>query len=246
MELRETIDLEVERLGLPGLRTELAALQQELWALGRQGEELQVAISLWDRWMIFSDTPAEAQVKDTRERAAQVERSLAFVRKQLDAAHAQLGELCPPFAVALGLCECLPLAYTGVTVEGWLLKRVAGGGDLRAALTELAGLLRRTYFPSLDFAALRARLAELGIETWLRFVVVPGLTDSPATIGPIADYAASLGNVTRVEVLPFHQLGRSKWADLGLEYELAATPEPSVELTEATREIFRSRGLLTY
>ena len=162
MELRETIDLEVERLGLPGLRTELAALQQELWALGRQGEELQVAISLWDRWMIFSDTPAEAQVKDTRERAAQVERSLAFVRKQLDAAHAQLGELCPPFAVALGLCECLPLAYTGVTVEGWLLKRVAGGGDLRAALTELAGLLRRTYFPSLDFAALRARLADAG------------------------------------------------------------------------------------
>ena len=101
----------------------------------------------------------------------------------------------------------------------------------------------RRLAPTLEFGR---RLAELGIETWLRFVVVPGLTDSPATIGPIADYAASLGNVTRVEVLPFHQLGRSKWADLGLEYELAATPEPSVELTEATREIFRSRGLLTY
>lgn len=160
MELRETIDLEVERLGLPGLRTELAALQQELWALTRREDELSAAISLWDRWMIFSDTEAEAQAKDASKRAAQVERSLAFVRKQLDAAHAQLGELCPPFAVALGLAECLPQAYTGVKVEGWLRRRVAGSGDLQASLTELAGLLRRTYFPQLDFAALRARLAD--------------------------------------------------------------------------------------
>lgn len=160
MELRETIDLEVERLGLPGLRAELRALQRELWALGRQGDELQAAITLWDRWMIFSDTPAEVQARDNRKRRAEVERSLAFVRKQLDAAQGQLGELCPPFAVALGLAECLPLAYTGVAVEGWLLRRVAGGGDLLAALTELAGLMQRTYFPRLDFSALRARLSD--------------------------------------------------------------------------------------
>jgi pyruvate formate lyase activating enzyme len=101
----------------------------------------------------------------------------------------------------------------------------------------------RRLAPTLEFGR---RLAALGIETWLRFVLVPGLTDSPATIEPIADFAASLDNVSRVEVLPFHQLGRSKWADLGLDYELADTPEPSAELTEATREIFRSRGLLTY
>lgn len=201
MELRETIDLEVERLGLPGLRTELAALQHELWALGRREGELRRSISLWDRWMIFSDTPEELQVKGARRRRAQVERSLAFVRKQVDAAHARLGELCPPFAVALGLAECLPLAYTGVAVEGWLRRRVGGGDDLQAALAGLAGLLRRTYFPGLDFAALRERLADasacqaLSGLAELPLAMAPGLGHAPvgdAALGRVAEQL--LGN----------------------------------------------------
>lgn len=101
----------------------------------------------------------------------------------------------------------------------------------------------RRLKPTLKFGR---RLDGLGVETWIRFVLVPGLTDSPATIEPIADYAASLSCVSRVEVLPFHQLGRDKWAELGLEYQLADTEPPSAELTEATRAIFRSRGLTTY
>lgn len=101
----------------------------------------------------------------------------------------------------------------------------------------------RRLEPTLEFGR---RLAALGIETWLRFVLVPGLTDNPATIAPIADYAASLGNVSRVEVLPFHQLGRTKWADLGLPYALSDTKPPSTQLVESTRAIFRSRGLTTY
>ncbi len=160
MELRETIDLEVERLGLPGLRTELAALEQELWALGRRAMELRGSISVWDRWMIFSDTAAEKQLKGGRRRRVQVEKSLSFVRAQVDAANSKLGELCPPFAVAVGLSECLSLAYTGLAVEGWIFRRVGRGDDLRGALLGLIALLRRTYFPGLDFAALRARLAD--------------------------------------------------------------------------------------
>lgn len=101
----------------------------------------------------------------------------------------------------------------------------------------------RTLTPTLEFGR---RLASLGIETWIRFVLVPGLTDDPATIEPIADYAASLPTVSRVEVLPFHQLGRQKWAELGLTYQLNDTPPPSPELVAATRDIFRSRALLTY
>ncbi|HEY0134693.1 MAG TPA: hypothetical protein VGB85_11450, partial [Nannocystis sp.] len=160
MELRETIDLEVERLGLPGLRTELAALEQEMFSLGRREAELRRTISLWDRWMIFHDTAAEKQVKGGRRRRAQVAKSLAYVKTQVAAANATLGEMCPPFAVAVGLAECLPLAYTGLAVEGIIFRRVGRGDELREALAGLIGLLRRTYFPGLDFAALRARLAD--------------------------------------------------------------------------------------
>ncbi len=101
----------------------------------------------------------------------------------------------------------------------------------------------RSLQPTLDFGR---RLAASGVEIWIRFVLVPGLTDDPATIEPIADYAASLPTVTRVEVLPFHQMGRGKWAELGLPYKLADTEPPSPDLIRRTREIFSSRGIATY
>ena len=67
----------------------------------------------------------------------------------------------------------------------------------------------------------------------------------------VAAYAASLndimpGTVTRVEVLPFHQMGRDKWHEIGMKYQLEDTQPPSLELTEATRDIFRARALTTY
>ena len=52
--------------------------------------------------------------------------------------------------------------------------------------------------------------------------------------------------MTRVEVLPFHQMGCDKWATLELPYELADTSPPSKELTERVRNQFRARGITTY
>jgi pyruvate formate lyase activating enzyme len=101
----------------------------------------------------------------------------------------------------------------------------------------------RSLEPTLQFGR---RLAARGVETWIRLVLVPGLTDDPATITSIADYAASLGTVSRVEVLPFHQLGSAKWAELGLEYALAGCRTPTPTEVEVARTIFRSRGLPTY
>lgn len=101
----------------------------------------------------------------------------------------------------------------------------------------------RSLAPTLEFGR---RLSGLGIETWIRLVLVPGLTDDPATIAPIAEYAASLPAVGRVEVLPFHQMGRQKWAEAGLEYALADTRAPSPEAVEDVRALFRSRGLVVY
>src|SRR6185503_9900843 len=69
--------------------------------------------------------------------------------------------------------------------------------------------------PTLDFAR---RLAERNKPIWLRFVLVPGLTDNVDDITQIAKFAAGLGNVERVDVLPFHQMGRFKWKELNLDY----------------------------
>ena len=87
------------------------------------------------------------------------------------------------------------------------------------------------------------RLAELKRPMWLRYVLVPGLTDIPEEMEAVADFAASLGVVERAEILPFHQMGRYKWERLKLDYQLADTEPPSRELVDRTVEIFRAAGL---
>lgn len=108
----------------------------------------------------------------------------------------------------------------------------------------------RELEPTLVFGRRLAQRPD-GPEVWIRFVLVPDLTDDPENVEKVAAYAASLnelrpGAVTRVEVLPFHQMGRDKWAALGREYLLADTQPPSAELTERVREQFRAHGLPTY
>ncbi|MDP9028342.1 MAG: pyruvate formate-lyase-activating protein [Actinomycetota bacterium] len=103
--------------------------------------------------------------------------------------------------------------------------------------------------PTLEFGR---RLALEGrVEVWIRFVLVPGLTDGRDGVDRVAQYVASLnelrpGTVSRVEVLPFHQMGRDKWHLLGRPYALENTPPPSEELIERVREQFRQRLLLTF
>jgi pyruvate formate lyase activating enzyme len=94
--------------------------------------------------------------------------------------------------------------------------------------------------PVLAFAR---RLAALRRPMWLRYVLVPGLTDRLDEVTRIAEFAAGLGNVEQVELLPFHQLGRFKWERLGIRYELQDTAPPSPEQTERAINVFRSVGL---
>ena len=97
--------------------------------------------------------------------------------------------------------------------------------------------------PTLAFAR---RIAALKRPLWVRLVLVPGLTDDQEIVSGIARFAAGLGVVERVEVLPFHQMGRYKWERLGLDYKLQDTQTPSSELVEETCKIFRREGLNAY
>jgi pyruvate formate lyase activating enzyme len=97
--------------------------------------------------------------------------------------------------------------------------------------------------PVLKFAR---RLAEQNKPVWLRFVLVPGLTDDPGEIADIAKFAADLNVVRRVDVLPFHQLGRFKWDSLKLDYKLRDIDPPSATQVEEACAQFRKAGLTAY
>lgn len=97
--------------------------------------------------------------------------------------------------------------------------------------------------PTLDFAR---RLAGWRKPVWLRFVLVPGWTDDADNIEPIAAFAGKLGNVERVDVLPFHQMGKFKWERLDLNYTLESVAPPTPEAVELACARFRREGLNAY
>ena len=94
-----------------------------------------------------------------------------------------------------------------------------------------------------DVLAFCNRLAELKRPMWLRYVLVPGLTDIAEEMEAVAEFGSSLGVVERAEILPFHQMGRYKWERLSLDYTLAQTDPPSNEGIAKAIEIFRAAGL---
>lgn len=87
------------------------------------------------------------------------------------------------------------------------------------------------------------RLAAMKKPAWIRFVVVPGWTDNMDEVAKMAEFAASLGNIERVEVLPFHQMGKFKWEKLGMEYQMRDAQPPARELVEKVIARFREAGL---
>ena len=116
--------------------------------------------------------------------------------------------------------------------------------DIKAWDTELHRRLTSAELdPVLDFAR---RLAERRRPVWVRYVLVPGFTDNPQDIAGLAGFAAGLGNVERVDVLPFHQMGAFKWKQLGIEYTLRDVEPPAKDVIERTCALFRTAGLRVY
>ena len=97
--------------------------------------------------------------------------------------------------------------------------------------------------PTLAFAR---RLASRKRPVWVRFVLVPGLTDHPDDVAHIAAFCAEQGNVQRVDVLPFHQMGQYKWEKLGLDYALHDVEPPTNDLVEKVCGQFRAVGLVAH
>jgi len=87
------------------------------------------------------------------------------------------------------------------------------------------------------------RLAARKHPVWIRFVIVPDWTDNMEEVDRMAEFAASLGNVERVDVLPFHQMGRFKWEKLGMDYQMRDAQPPSRETVDEVLSRFRAVGL---
>ncbi len=72
---------------------------------------------------------------------------------------------------------------------------------------------------------------------WIRHVLVPGVSDKDEYLERTRDFIRSLGNVQRVEVLPYHTLGVAKYKELGIPYRLEGVPSPTAERVQNARAI---------
>lgn len=78
-------------------------------------------------------------------------------------------------------------------------------------------------------------LSQIGKPVWIRHVVVPGITFDKEELQELGKFLATLSNVEKIDVLPYHAMGKVKYENLGLAYSLADTPQ----LTKAEVEIAR-------
>lgn len=89
--------------------------------------------------------------------------------------------------------------------------------------------------PTLNFARY---LSDIEKNTWIRFVLVPNLTNATENVEGLAKFISSLKTVEKVEILPFHKMGEYKWQELGYDYQLYNTAPASPEDVENARNIF--------
>lgn len=101
-------------------------------------------------------------------------------------------------------------------------------------------LTSKSLAPTLKFMEY---LAEINKATWLRYVLVPSLSDKEDDLHTWAQYASKFTNVERVDILPFHQMGINKWKQLGKTYPLKGLSTPTQEEIKKADFIFRSYGL---
>lgn len=85
-------------------------------------------------------------------------------------------------------------------------------------------------------------LKEKNINAWIRYVLVPGLSDNLESIRQLALHLSGCPNISKIELLAFHKMGEFKWKELGLEYKLSDTKEPDKELMQEVKAIFETSG----
>lgn len=87
-------------------------------------------------------------------------------------------------------------------------------------------------------------LSDIGKPVWIRHVLVPTVTDDVDDLKKLAAFIDTLGNVERVEVLPYHTLGRFKWDNLRIPYRLDGISPPSAESVKQANEILQTAKYL--
>ena len=98
----------------------------------------------------------------------------------------------------------------------------------------------------LDFAKY---LSEKRVPTWIRHVVVPGITYNEEYLTKLGEFLAGLTNIKALDVLPYHDMAIPKYENMGLKYPLEGVPALTHDEALNARNIIiqaikKTRGLI--
>ncbi|RJG48170.1 pyruvate formate lyase 1-activating protein [Motilimonas pumila] len=85
--------------------------------------------------------------------------------------------------------------------------------------------------------AFAKHLAERNQTAWLRYVVVPGYTDDEQSARDLGEFIKDMKNIEKIELLPYHELGRHKWIAMGEEYPLEGVHPPSRDVMNLVKDV---------
>lgn len=85
-------------------------------------------------------------------------------------------------------------------------------------------------------------LHKTGKRTWIRYVIVPGYTDDDQSAHQLGQFTAAMDNIEKIELLPYHELGKHKWTAMGEKYPLEGVSPPPKETMERVKSIIASYG----
>lgn len=94
-----------------------------------------------------------------------------------------------------------------------------------------------TGAPNTNTLAFAKYLSEHAIPMWIRQVLIPGITDDEKDLRELKNFISSLQNVEKIEILPYHNLGKFKWDEIGDKYELENVVPPSQEDIKKAEQI---------
>ena len=80
-------------------------------------------------------------------------------------------------------------------------------------------------------------LSSIKKDMWIRQVIVPGITDKEEDLLKLREFINSLNCVRNVEFLPYHDMGRFKWEDLGLKYPLEGIRTANIDDVKRARKL---------
>lgn len=80
-------------------------------------------------------------------------------------------------------------------------------------------------------------LSENNIKIWIRQVLVPGYTDDEKDLIKLKEFINTLKTVEKVQILPYHSMGKFKWEKLGEKYQLEDVRDATTEDVDRAKKI---------